>query len=557
MPISIIGVLASILFILAYWVYGKRIGVFFKLNDTHKTPAVKMEDGCDFVPTNRSILLAQHFASIAAAGPIIGPIAAGLAFGWLPTLVWIVLGCIFIGACHDLSSLIASVRHGAKSIPEIAKQFLGSTGYKLCLIFIWFCLVYVIIAFTDVTARQFLAKEEWGGEIHNIGGGVATSSFLYLLLSVAMGLVTVKWKVPVWVATLFFFPLLIGIIFWGQKTPILLPFENPIMVWGILILAYCAIASVLPMWLLLQPRGYLGGYFLYTILIIGALGLFFGGFQVEYPAFKGFLSLKGESLYPFLFITVACGACSGFHGLVCSGTTSKQLKQETHAPLVGYGGMLLEGIVAVIALSTIMIWASDNPIFTKTPAEIYATGIAHFCHSIFGLDLHWGITFGMLAFATFVYDTLDVATRLSRYLIEELFGWKALSGRLTATAVTLGFPLVYVLISPSLEVGGKPLPLWQAIWPLFGSSNQLLAALTLCLMTLWAKSAKKWPLWLVIPALFMFLTSSIALLFQIHGAWLQMSQSFTLFSLCNLVVASLILFTAVAFAGSCFRASHK
>jgi len=556
MPLALITLLIAILFIGAYRVYGLTLAKYFSLNAETKTPAEIHNDGCDYVPTSRSMLLAQHFASIAAAGPVVGPIAACLMFGWGPTILWILLGCTLIGACHDFTSLVASVRHDARSIPEIAKKFLGPTGYKLCLIFIWLCLIYVIIAFTDVTAQQFVARQDWAGVDHDIGGGVATSSILYLLLSVLMGIALTRWKVPLIPATLLFFPLLIGIIVLGQSIPITLPTANPIMVWSILIIAYCAIASVLPMWLLLQPRGYLGGYFLYVILAVGIVGLLFGGFHVDYPIFKSFFSPRGEPIYPFLFITVACGACSGFHGLVCSGTTSKQLQRETHATLVGYGGMLLEGVVAILAVATVMILPVDSPLLSRSPAEIYATGIAYFSHSVTGLDMRWGITFGMLAFATFVYDTLDVATRLGRYLVEELLPAQLQYKKFISTALTLGLPLLYVCAAPDLLVNGKPTPLWLGIWSLFGASNQLLAGLTLLLLSLWMRKQSRWPRWLLIPAGFMLVTSSIALLYQLIHAAKELRTGFALMPALNATIASLLLIVAVGFIGSCVRSAR-
>ncbi|MBI4406140.1 MAG: carbon starvation protein A [Deltaproteobacteria bacterium] len=545
MSASLLVIGIVVVFLMAHYLYGWRIGKYFQLSDSKPTPAEKYNDGFDFVPTKKPILLAQHFASIAAAGPVVGPIAAALAFGWGPTLLWIVLGCVFIGACHDLSSLLASVRHDAKSLPEIAKQYFGTTGFRLTLAFIWLCLVYVIIAFTDVTARQFVAKEEWGGVLHDIGGGVATSSFLYLLLSVLMGLALTKLKISLGMATAVFFPLLAAIIVLGQKLPLVLPVADPVAAWSILILLYCALASVLPMWLLLQPRGYLGGYFLYIIVVVGILGLCFGGFDIQYPLSKGFYAANGDALYPFLFITVACGACSGFHGLVCSGTTSKQLGKESHAPLVGYGGMLLEGLVAVLALATVMIWPPGHATLSKSPSEIYATGIAHFTRSILGLPIEWGITFGMLAFATFVYDTLDVATRLGRYLIEEMLGLRGWLGRAVAISATLALPFLYVFASPAFVVAGRQVPLWQAIWPLFGSSNQLLAGLTLLLVAVWLRHQKKWPAWLLIPAAFMLSTSSYALVLQLKKSVTQLMAVFNPAAMLNAVISGALLLVAV------------
>jgi len=518
MPLWVLAAAVAVAFGVAFRVYGRFLARRLALDDARTTPAVEQADGVDFVPTSRPVLLAQHFASIAAAGPVVGPIAAGLAFGWGPSVLWIVLGCVFIGAMHDFSALVASVRHRARSIPEMVKEHLGRRAWALTLLFIWLSLLYVIVAFTDVTARQFLAVEEWDGAAHAIGGGVATSSFLYLGLSVAMGVALEKAKMRLWVATLVFLPLVFGVILLGQRLPLVLPVANPAAAWSAIILVYCAIASLLPMWLLLQPRGYLGGYFLYAVLGVGLLGLLFGGFRAEYPALVGWSSAKIGPLYPFLFVTIACGACSGFHGLVCSGTTCKQVARESHATAIGYGGMLLEGAVAVMALATVMMWPAGSAVLAKGPSEIYATGIAHFMNRVLRVDVHWGVSFGMLAFATFVYDTLDVATRLGRYLIEELFALKGAGGRAIATALTLGLPLLYLVLAPSsVMVGGKPVPAWQLVWTIFGSSNQLLAALTLLFLAAWLSERKLPNRFVLVPALFMLVTTATALAFQLRA----------------------------------------
>lgn len=505
MSLSVIALVCAAAFILAFRFYGRVIAKRYQLSEKAKTPAERFEDGEDFIPTKKPILMAQHFASIAAAGPVVGPIAGALYFGWGPALLWIVLGSIFIGAIHDFSALVASVKHGAKGIAELAKTYLGRKAFALVLGFIWLSLLYVIIAFTDVTAQAFTAKMEWGGVQRNVGGGVATSSFLYLGLSMVMGLALYKWKVRLWLATLIFLPALLAIIQLGQAFPLTLPGGNPVLGWGVVILAYCALASVLPMWLLLQPRGYLGGYFLYVVLFLGVLGLLFGGFKAQYPIFLGWTHEKAGPLFPFLFITIACGACSGFHGLVCSGTTSKQLHRETHAPAVGYGGMLLEGVVAVMALATVMMWPQGAGELSKSPSEIYATGVAYLANAVTGLRIEWLIAFGMLAFTTFVFDTLDVATRLGRYLVEELLGLKGHHGKWTATFLTLGIPLLYLFLGSSLQTAlasGKPI--WQIVWPIFGSSNQLLAGLTFLMLSAWFRTRHRWAPWLVLPGFFMF-----------------------------------------------------
>ncbi len=549
MSLALVGLVCAGLFLLAFRFYGRWVARHYQLSAEAQTPAERFADGVDFVPTRRPILLAQHFASIAAAGPVVGPITAGLYFGWGPSLLWIVFGSIFIGAIHDFSSLVASVKHDAKSIPELARQYLGPRAYALVMTFIWLSLIYVVIAFTDVTAQAFVAKETWGGAVHDIGGGVATSSFLYLLLSVLLGVALTKWRTPLWLATLLFLPALVGIILWGQRLPITFAVANPALVWGVIILAYCAVASVLPMWLLLQPRGYLGGYFLYIVLACGLLGVIFGGYKAEYPAFLAWHSERLGSLFPFLFITIACGACSGFHGLVCSGTTCKQLHRETHAPLIGYGGMLLEGVVAVMALSTVMMWPAGSAELDKSPSEIYAGGIAHFVHAVLGLPREQVLAFGMLAFTTFVYDTLDVATRLGRYLMEELLGLKGRRGKWAATGLTLGLPLGYLFLGANLQGAlGAAKPIWLVVWPLFGSSNQLLAGLTFLLLAAWFRARRRWAPWLLLPGLFMFGTTTVALVLQSLASLKQcLAGTAAAIDLVNLALALALLATALAF----------
>lgn len=523
LPLLALGTIVA--FALAYRLYGRFVAARFALDDVRPTPACTVNDGVDYTPTPRSLLLAQHFAAIAAAGPIVGPITAGLWFGWGPALAWIVLGCIFIGACHDFSSLVASLRHGAKSITEVVREQMGRRAFACFLAFIWLSLLYVIIAFTDLTAAQFVQKgPDPNGELVEMGAGVASSSILYLLLAVGLGVAMTKGGLSLRGATLLGVPLLLVVIWGGQKIPtsfgsetvlfgLTVPmstdFVRPAALWGAAILVYCGIASVLPMWTLLQPRGYLGGYFLYITMGAAILGMLFGANTVVLPEFKGWVSSAGQPLFPILFVTIACGACSGFHGLVCSGTTSKQVAKETHASAVGYGGMLLEGFVAVMALATVMIYVpamKDGKPVIPAPSVIYGAGIGTFLSQVtFGLvNREWGTAFGMMAFGTFVFDTLDVATRLGRYILEELLGWRSMWGRILATGLTLSLPLAYVLSAPAtIMFAGKEQPTWYAIWAVFGSSNQLLAGLTLLGVTVWLIRTGR-PAWAIgLPMLFM------------------------------------------------------
>jgi carbon starvation protein len=481
MPLALIAGVSCALFLTAYLVYGRVLGRLFGLDAAARTPAHELEDGVDFVPAKPSMLLSQHFSAIAAAGPIVGPILAGLWFGWLPALLWILLGSIFLGAVHDFSSLVGSVRHRARSVTEIVREHIGQRAYNVFLAFVWLSLVYVITAFTDITSASFAEAE--------FGGGIASSSVLYLILGVLMGVCLTRFRLPLGWATLAFVPL-VGLAIWfGQDVPIHLAQKT----WNVWILLYCLVASVLPMWLLLQPRGYLGGFFLYGALAAGVLGVFLGGDTVRYPAFLGFTSAKGLPLFPMLFVTVACGACSGFHGLVSSGTTSKQMSNEKDCRLVGYGGMLLEGLVAVIALSTVMLLAPTDALLSAGPDRVYANGLSHFVEQ-FGVNPSFARSFALLAFATFIFDTLDVATRLGRYVLQELTGWKGWKAGAAATVLTLLLPAYSVSVTLT-DAAGNAVPAWKVFWTVFGTSNQLLAALTLMGLTVWLKKAGK-PWWI-------------------------------------------------------------
>jgi carbon starvation protein len=473
----------ALLLLIAYFTYGRFLSRVFKLDDRTPTPAVAVNDGVDFVPANKFYLLGQHFSAIAAAGPIVGPILAGLYFGWLPAMLWILVGSIFIGGVHDFAALVASIRNHARSIAEVVRQHMSPRAYYLFLIFIWLCLVYVIIAFTDITATTFVSGEE--------GKGVASASMLYLLIAVVMGLFIRASRMSENRATLLFLPLVFVAIWLGERVPIQMPSLfglSPTVGWDWLLLAYCFVAALIPVSLLLQPRGSLGGYFLYATLLVGVIGLVGGGFHVQQPAFTGWGALP-RPLFPILFVTVACGACSGFHAVVSTGTTSKQLARENDARLVGYGGMLLEGFVALLALATLMMLAPGSAELKGSPNQIYASGIANFL-GIFHVPRSTAIAFGLLAFATFVYDTLDVCTRLGRYVFQELTGLKGKTGRVLATLATLALPVVCVTLKVH-DPAGNLVPVWKVFWTLFGASNQLLAALTLLAISVWLKRAGK------------------------------------------------------------------
>ena len=500
-PIAVVF-LAWLVF--GYFSYGRWVAKQFELDDARETPAHRINDGKDYVPTRKFYLFGQHFAAISAAGPIAGPIIACMYFGWLPCLLWIALGVVLIGAVHDFSSLASSVRHGAKSIAEIAREKLGTGAGRAMMAFIWIALVYVIIAFTDITAGTFVSGDDAlkNSQEFNPGGAVAFASIAYLGLSIILGLVERYLKPPLWLSTVIFVPLVFSLSWLGTL------FSNVFVLnhlsWSVIILIYCVIASLVPVWFLLQPRGYLGGFVLYTALAVGVIGIFFGGYEIKQPYFKSwdFGGMTG-ALFPFLFVTIACGACSGFHGLVCSGTTSKQIDKESHIRPVGYGAMLGEGFVAFIALVTIMIVSSET-VKGVSPGTIYGNGIGNFLTVIIGSQyLPFAITFGAMAFSTFVFDTLDVCMRLGRYIVQELFGIPGRIGAIFGTIATVALPVLFAFLAAKGS--------WRSFWALFGASNQLLAALTLLSITAWLYQSRKRITFTLLPMLFVLVLTLWAL----------------------------------------------
>lgn len=533
MLLPAVAVLFLAFITLGYFLYGGWVAKNFQLEAARLTPAHAQRDDRDYVPTNPFYLFAQHFSAIAAAGPIAGPIVACQQFGWLPSLLWISLGVVFIGAVHDFSALTCSVRHHAHSIADITREQLGSKAGKAMMIFIWIALIYIIVAFADITASSFVSSPE---ELQNLdlnfhpGGAVAWASVSYLLLSTLLGIVERYLKTPLWLNTLIFVPATFGLCWAGTYFSHWFQFSQTH--WALLICLYCAIASLIPVWLLLQPRGYLGGYVLYCVLAVGIVGLFFSGKPVAQPAFTGlhFDKMTG-SLFPFLFVTIACGACSGFHGLVCSGTTSKQIDKETHLHPVGYGAMLAEGFVALVSLGIIMMMTPEEVTGMK-PGSIYGKGIGEFLTLIIGKEhLPFAMTFGAMAFSTFVFDTLDVSTRLGRYLIEELTG---LSGKLGASLGTLLTIVPAALILMNTQAG-----MWSQFWTLFGAANQLLAALTLLVISVWLYKNNKRLAFTLLPMIFVLVTTLVALV-QLTRANLEKSNGLDISTINSVMSIALI-----------------
>lgn len=533
--LALIFVSCAVLFALAFATYGRFLERRFDVDDARPTPSHTDGDGVDRVPAHPAVLFGHHFSSIAGAGPIVGPIIASLAFGWAVPLAWVLLGAIFIGGVHDFSALMASVRNRARSIADIAREALSPLAHRLLMLFMWLALVYVLAVFADLTSQTFVED-----------GGVASSAGMFILLAILFGLSINRWGLPVPVASLIFVPLVFAATWLGQLAPLDADMVRGLTgmetgrFWSLVLLVYCFVASVTPVWVLLQPRDYLSSFLLYASILIGLVGITFGGFTISYPAFVAWDAPTVGPLFPILFITVACGACSGFHSLVAGGTTSKQIDKETHARTVGYGAMLVEGLLAVIALATIMMLSRDDPLLAKDPLKVYANGIGRFCQLV-GIPRELGVSFGLLALSTFILTTLDTATRLGRYIFEEFFQLRGTAARMGATLATLLLPLVFALITLT-DAQGQPLPAWKAIWPVFGATNQLLAGLTLLVLAVWVRKLRKPIGFLLLPLVFMTTATvyALALLIVKYGVSLIGIIAAVLFLLSLLMIVEAV-----------------
>ena len=455
-----------------------------------------MYDGVDYCPAKAPVLLGHHFASIAGAGPIVGPvIAAG--FGWIPVYLWVVFGAIFIGGVHDYSSIVASVRHQSKSIGFIIQSYIGVNGKKLFLIFAWATLILVIAVFTIIVADTFTHIPSAG-----------TSSILFMILAVVFGIAIYRLKVKLWIATI------VGVVLLFLSIPAgnLFPIQLDGLTWQLILFGYIFIASTVPVWILLQPRDYLNSFFLYALMFGGMVGILFAAPTINIPAFNSFSLDKVGYLFPALFVTVACGAISGFHSIVGSGTTAKQLNKESDGRIIGYGGMLIEGMLAVLSLIAVASMVNEefiNLLTTKGPVPAFSLGVARFINAIpvLNISIPLAETFTALAVSAFALTSLDTATRLARFMFQEYFESKdksakplLITNRFVATGITVAF-------GAALTFSGKTM----SIWPVFGSANQLLAALALLALTVWVAHLKKGYLFVLIPMLFMFAVTLTAL----------------------------------------------
>jgi carbon starvation protein len=520
--LAVLLLIALVFFLLCYRFYGRFLARTFSLDDSRKTPAQTLYDGVDYCPAHPSVLLGHHFSSIAGAGPIVGPITAAAWFGWLPAYIWCLLGAAFLGGPHDAGSLVASIRHGGKSMGEVVKQWIGERGRVLFLLFTVVTLILIVAVFLQLAANT-LANDP----------AVAFAAVLYMGLALVFGIVVYRFQVPLRLSTVVMLPVVLGACWFAHAYPwVTAPFIFSSGEWRWILVGYIILASLLPVWLLLQPRDYLASYFLYFAVIIGAAGMLFGAgsFDVSLPAFKGFTAGGEQYLWPILFVTVACGAISGFHSMVGSGTSSKQLRKESDSILIGYGSMLLEGMVAVIAIGTIMI---SGVIAEGGPVISFARGFGQFS-ALLGMDPALGTSMGALAINSFILTTLDTATRLTRYQIQEFSGNRI--NRYIATLIAVGGALALLLV----KSGGKPT--WAVIWPVFGSANQLVAGLALLALAVWVKKAlRKDNRFLMLPMWFMLITTIAALILLVRDQVVSGTPNFTVVLISVVLMALAVL----------------
>jgi carbon starvation protein len=534
MSALVLVLITMVLLVVAYNSYGSFIARRLGMDDKRQTPAHTMYDGVDYVPAKAPVLLGHHFASIAGAGPIVGPIFAAV-FGWVPVYIWLLIGGVFIGSVHDLSSIMASIRHRSKSIGEIIEDHIGLSGKKLFLIFSWSAMLLVIAVFARIIANTFITVP-----------ATATASVLFIPLAVVFGFAIYRRNLPLGPTSLLGVLLLFGCIYAGLKFPLTLSFNT----WVIILMGYVWVASVTPVWILLQPRDYLNSFLLYALVAGGIAGIFFANPAINLAPVTSLKTSIGW-MFPVLFVTVACGAISGFHSLVASGTTAKQLNKESDAKIVGYGGMLIEVLLAVISLMAAASLSTERfqEMWSKALyVPIFSEGVGSFISKIPLLNIpqEAAITFSALAVSAFALTTLDTCTRLARFSFQEFFEIAKgreksvlASNRYIGTTVTVAVSVIFLLSGKS-----------DAIWPVFGSANQMLAALALLAVSVWLAKSKRKNFYALIPMIFMFAVTLTALSSFIYQNAVKANYLLS-------VVASLLLVVAILLAVLATRSLTK
>ena len=517
--------------IAGYVFYGKWLAEQWGVDPKRKTPAFTEEDGVDYVPAKAPVLMGHHFSSIAGAGPINGPIQAAV-FGWVPVLLWVLIGGIFFGGVHDYGALFASLRHKGQSIGEVIADTMGSKAKKLFIVFAYLTLILVVAAFGSIVANTFKAAYTESGAVDvaasSANATTAMISILFIVLAVVFGFMVYRRNVSLGVSTIAGVAAIVVCVVVGLNFH---PIYLSETAWMVIVGIYITVASVAPVWILLQPRDYLSSFLLYFMMIVAAVGVIgsalMGHASLDIPAFTGFkdtLAPTGSSLgfmFPALFVTIACGAISGFHSLVGSGTTSKQLDNEKNARPIAYGGMLIECALAIVSLCAVgYIWSRYADGTTVVPTAVFATGISEMVATIPGLGGSTHVLYSLLVLTVSVFclTSLDTATRLARYMFQEFWlepgqtakdvksGWKkVLVNPYFATILT-------VVLGVALGMTG-----YSKIWGLFGAANQLLAGIGLLAVAAWLANCGKNNKMFLIPMAFMIVVTICSLCFTIKN----------------------------------------
>jgi carbon starvation protein len=503
-------IIAAVVLLLAYLVYGRWLAKKWGIDPKKPTPAHEFEDGVDYVPTRPSVVFGHEFASVAGAGPINGPIQAAM-FGWLPVMLWILIGGVFFGAVQDFVSLYASVKNKGKTIGYIIETYIGRTGKRLFLIFVWLFSILVVAAFADIVAGTFGGINAEGAK-NVANASVATTSLLFILGAVLLGFFMRKFKPNGLVSGVVAVVVLILCIALGLAFPIFVAKS----IWLYVVFIYIFIASITPVWGLLQPRDYLNSFLLIAMLLAAFVGVIFSAPPVNIPVFVGF-KVGNNYLFPILFVTVACGAVSGFHSLVASGTASKQVDNERHMLPIGFGSMLVESLLAIIALIAVSAITVNGklPEGIVTPPQVFASAVAGFLTQL-GLPSNIIFTLITLSVSAFALTSLDSVARVGRLAFQELFTEEQSDGK-TPSPILKVLSNKFVATIATLIVGYLLAILGYAnIWPLFGSANQLLAALALISCAVFLKKTKRqgWMLWG--PMFIMLAVTFTALVFTIR-----------------------------------------
>lgn len=569
MSAVVILLIAIAALLCGYLFYGRWLAKQWGVDPKRETPAHELQDGKDYVPAAPYVVLGHHFSSIAGAGPINGPIQAAI-FGWVPVMLWVLIGGIFFGAVHDFGALFASIRHKGRTLAMVIQRNIDDTAKKLFCVFAYLTLLLVVAAFASIVASTFAitpvpvddqtrAAVVAGTNVAN--SRTAMTSILFVVVAIIYGIVTRGRKIPAAANIISAIAIIIAVVAIGYNFPVI-QLDN--FSWMMIVGVYIFAASIAPVWVLLQPRDYLSSYLLYGMIALAVVGIIGSGIMgasndLQIPAFTGAFAAAGDSkvaasgfLFPALFITIACGAISGFHSLVASGTTSKQLDKEGQALPIAYGGMLLESLVAIISLCAVaFVFTGYMDGTYASPTQVFAAGLSQMLGVIPGLEGATDIAYALLVLAVSVFclTSLDTATRLGRYMFQELFtphgkdiseltGWrKSITNSWVATIIT-------VVLGVGLGLTG-----YQLVWPLFGAANQLLAALGLLAVCAWLGNAGKNNKMFYIPMVFMLIVTLTSLVMTLWGKVSAIAAgAFTLANVLQFAIAALLIVFAVILA---------